>query len=76
MNQRIPLSLLAVASVIGLMVAAAVLIPQTAHALYCYTYPKDAAYSQACGATSDECKNLRDAQIANGTKDVSECALD
>ena len=45
------------------MVAAAVQIPQTAYALYCFTYPKDANIVNLAGVTSDECKNLPDAQI-------------
>ncbi len=47
MKQKIPLSVLAVVSGIGLMVAmvaAAIQIPQTAYALECFTYPNSQSY--------------------------------
>jgi hypothetical protein len=84
MNQRIPLSVLAVASGIGLMVAmvaVAIQIPQTAYALECFTYPKanptgTDKYTQACGKDLAECNSMREAKINSGVQDVSACEQD
>ncbi|MGA8843956.1 MAG: hypothetical protein WB511_10255 [Nitrososphaeraceae archaeon] len=84
MKQKIPLSALAVASGIGLMVAmvaAAIQIPQTAFALECFTYPKanptgTDKYTQSCGKDLAECNSMRQAKIDSGVQDVAECAQD
>jgi hypothetical protein len=84
MKQKIPLSVLAVASGIGLMVAivaAAIQIPQIAYALECFTYPKDNPtgtdkYTQSCGKDLAECNSMRQAKIDSGVQDVAECAQD
>ena len=81
MKQKIPLSVLAVVSGIGLMVAmvaAAIQIPHTAYALECFTYPgansttaqKD---DELCGDHHAKCNDMRDAKIKSGVKDVSIC---
>ena len=84
MKQKIPLSVLAVTSGIGLMVAmvaVAIQIPQTAYALECFTYPKanptgTDKYAQSCGKDLTECNQMREAKINSGVQDVSECAQD
>ena len=82
MKQKIPLSVLAVASGMGLMVAmVAVALPQTAYALECFTSPKanptgTDKYEQSCGKDLAECNSMRQAKIDSGVQDVSECAQD
>jgi hypothetical protein len=84
MKQKIPLSVLAVASGMGLMVAmatVAIQIPQTAYALECFTSPiKNPTgtdkYEQTCGKDLTECNSMRQAKIDSGVQDVSECAQD
>ena len=84
MNQKIPLSVLAVVSGIGLMVAmvaAAIQIPHTAYALECFTYPRanhttDQKYDQLCGDDHAKCNDMRDEKIKSGVKDVSVCEPD
>jgi len=84
MKQKISLSVLAIASSIGLMVAivaAAIQIPQTAYALECFTFPKanptgSDKYEQNCGKDLSECNSMRQAKIDSGVKDVSACAQD
>jgi len=84
MKQRITLSMLAVASGTGLMVAmvaAAIQIPRSAYALECFTYPRanpttDQKYDQLCGDDHAACNSMRDDKIKSGVKDVSSCDVD
>jgi hypothetical protein len=81
MNKNIPLSVLAVASVIGLMAVTGIQIPQTAYSGEAWCFIKDKPLNEGgtwdCAMRNqDQCNSVRDAYIKQGKIAASECFKD
>ena len=80
MNQRIPLSMLVIASLIGLIGVSAIQIPQTAYSgqSWCFTIGKqgDPGFWECLYRSLEDCNNARNAAIAQGKQVTSVCFKD